>query len=300
LKKVKRILGRPMEVRRESVVVSKGDYARVLGTLKRQGKEKSEEYKEVLESYMRHSCALMCEKYEAVSRISLVEMKGITMMSKVLPDVLLQELYGEVLLACAEAPVAISQSHEQVFMHEVPGHVIGEVGLEGGPCKLLNIFLKQGLGVLWPRHKYCKIMLLQTDSIPVEEWKGCTYHLDFSGDTLDKIASTIPSMRPVFMIMPFGESGAKLDVGYHGQRLPRSRRSTRTKSIKKGSVLVVSSFQWHRTARPSAVEKIDQGVRRGPKRLEEQCFVCSSDLRLHICIGPELEYVNPHEATVAV
>jgi hypothetical protein len=117
---------------------------------------------------------------------------------------------------------------------------------------------------------------------------------------LDKIASTIPSMRPVFMIMPFGESGAKLDVGYHGQRLPRSRRSTRTKSIKKGSVLVVSSFQWHRTARPSAVEKIDQGVRRGPKRLEEQCFVCSSDLRLHICIGPELEYVNPHEATVAV
>ena len=47
-----------MEVRRESVVVSKGDYARVLGTLKRQGKEKSEEYKEVLESYMRHLCVI--------------------------------------------------------------------------------------------------------------------------------------------------------------------------------------------------------------------------------------------------
>ena len=64
-----------MEVRRESVVVSKGDYARVLGTLKRQGKEKSEEYKEVLESYMRHLCALMCKKYEGASRISLVEME---------------------------------------------------------------------------------------------------------------------------------------------------------------------------------------------------------------------------------
>ena len=289
-----------MEVRRESEVVSKGDYARVLGTLKRQGKEKSEEYKEVLERYMRHSCALMCEKYERASRILLVEMKGIMMMLKVLPDVLLQELYGEVLLACAKAPVAISQSHAQVFMHEVPGDVIGEVGLEGGPCKLLNIFLKEGLGVLWPRHKYCKIVLLQTDSIPVEEWKECSYHLDFSGDTLEKIARTIPLMRPVFMIMPFGESGAKLDVGYHGQRLPRSHRNTRTKSIKKGSVLVVSSFQWHRSSRPSAVEKIDGGVQRGPKRVKQQCVVCSPDLRLHICIGPELEFVNPHEATVAV
>jgi hypothetical protein len=31
-----------------------------------------------------------------------------------------------------------------------------------------------------------------------------------------------------------------------------------------------------------------------------KCVVCSPDLRLHICIGPELEFVNPHEATVAV
>jgi hypothetical protein len=247
----------------------------------------------------------MCEKYEHVPRSSLVEMKGIIMMLKVLPDVLLQELYGEVLLACAEEPVAISQSHAQVFMHEVPGNVIGEVGLEGGvggenPCKLLNMFLKEGLGVLWPRHKYCKIMLLQTDSIGIEEWKDCTYHLDYSPDTLEKIAQTMPSMRPVFMIMPFGEGGAKLDVGYHGRKLPRSSRRIRTKSIKKGSVLVVSSFQWHRTARPSAVEEINRGVQKGPKRLREQRFVCSADLRLHICIGPDVEYVNPHEATVAV
>ena len=215
---------------------------------------------------MRHSCALMCEKYERVPRSSLVELKGIIMMLKVLPDVLLQEVYGEVLSACAKEPVAISQSHAQVFMHEVPGNVIGQVGLEEGvggenPCKLLNIFLKEGLGVLWPRHKYCKILLLQTDSIAIEEWKDCTYHLDYSGDTLDKIAQTIPSMRPMFMIMPFGEGGAKLDVGYHGRRLPRSsRKSIRKRSIKKGSLLVVSSFQWHRMAKPSAVEKIDEGT----------------------------------------
>jgi hypothetical protein len=29
----------------------------------------------------------------------------------------LQEVYGEVFLACVEEPVAISQSHAQVFMH---------------------------------------------------------------------------------------------------------------------------------------------------------------------------------------
>ena len=223
------------------------NYGRALARLKQQGKDKSEEYKAVLECYMMHSCALMCEKYECVPRSALVEMKGIIMMLKVLPDVLLQEVYGEVLLACAEEPVAISQSHEQVFMHEVPGDVIGQVELEGGvggenPCKLLNIFLKEGLGVLWPWHKYCKIMLLQTDSIWIEEWKDCTYHLDCSGDTMEKIAGTIPAMPPVFVIMPFWEGGAKLDVGYHGWRLPRSSQRIRTKSIKKGSVLAVSSF----------------------------------------------------------
>ena len=37
---------------------------------------------------------------------------------------------------------------------------------------------------------------------------------------------------------------------------------------------------------------------KGPKWLKEQCFVCSADLRLHICIGPDVEYVNLHEATV--
>ena len=282
-----------------------GDYGRALATLKQQGKEKSEEYKAVLESYMRHSCASMCEKYERVPRSALVELKGIVMMSKVLPDVLLQEVYGEVLSACAEEPVAISQSHSQVFMHEVPGNVIGKIGLEGGAggegsCKLLNIFLKEGLGVLWPRHKYCKIMLLQTDSIGIEQWKNCVYHLDYSPDTLEKIAETSPSMRPMFMIMPFEESGAKLDLGYHGQKSPRSFGRIRTKSIKNGSILAVSCFQWHRTARPSAVEEIVHVIRKGCKRLKEQHLVCSADLRLHICIGPDVEYVNPHEATVAV
>ena len=51
-----------------------------------------------------------------VSRSSLVEMKGIVMMPKVLPDVLLEEeLCGEVLSACAEEPVAVAQSNAQVF-----------------------------------------------------------------------------------------------------------------------------------------------------------------------------------------
>ena len=63
---------------------------------------------------------------------------------------------------------------------------------------------------------------------------------------------------------------------------------------------MVSSFQWHRTARPSAVEEIDHGIRKGPKWLKEQRFVYSTDLRLHICIGPDAEYVNPDDATVAV
>jgi hypothetical protein len=308
-KKIDGIVGRELEVRRTRWKCGScgmmENFARKLARLKRQGKDKSEEYKAVLESYMRHSCALMCEKYERVSRSALVEMKGIVMMLKVLPDVLLQEVYREVLSACAEEPVAISQSHAQVFMHEVPGNVIGQVGLEGGVggeglCKLLNIFLKEGLGVLWPRHKYCKIMLLQTDSIGIEQWRNCVYHLDYSPDTLEKIAATLPSMRPVFMVMPFEESGAKLDLGYHGRRSPRSSERIRTKSIRKGSILAVSCFQWHRTAKPSAVAEIDHVVRKGPKRLKEQRLVCSADLRLHICIGPDVEYVNPHEATVAV
>jgi hypothetical protein len=169
-----------------------------------------------------------------------------------------------------------------------------------GSCKLLNIFLKEGLGALWPQHKYCKILLLQTDSIDVEEWKDCTYHLDYSGDVLEKIAQSQPSMHPVFMIMPLAKGGAKLDLAYHGRRSPRSFARTRTKSIKKGSIMVIGSFQWYRTARPSAVEEIHHGIRKGGKRSKEQCFVCSNDLRLHICIGPNVEYVNPHEATVAV
>jgi hypothetical protein len=281
------------------------NFGRTLWRLKRQGMDKSEEYKAVLESYMRNSCALMCGKYERVSRSSLVEMKGIVMMPKVLPDVLLEELCGEVLSACAEEPVAVAQSNAQVFMHEVPGNLIGEVGLRGavggeGSCKLLNIFLKEGLGALWPQHKYCKVLLLQTDSIGVEEWKDCTYHLDYSGDVLEKIAQSLPSMRPVFMIMPLAKGGAKLDLGYHGRRSPRSFARTRTRSIKKGSIMVVGSFQWHRTAKPSAEEEIYHGIRKGGKRSKEQRFVCSNDLRLHICIGPNVEYVNPHEATVAV
>ena len=89
------------------MAVSMGDYVRALVRLKQQGKDKSKEYKALLESYMKHSCALMCKKYERVPRSLLVEMKGIVMMSNVLPDVLLQEVYGEVLLACAGEPVAI-------------------------------------------------------------------------------------------------------------------------------------------------------------------------------------------------
>lgn len=156
---------------------------------------------------MRHSCALMCEKYEHVSRKSLMDMKGIVMMSKVVLDVLLCELYHEVLLSCVEEPVAIVQSHSQVYMHEVLGNLIGEVRLGGknggeSSCKLLNIFLKEGLGVLWPLHKFCKILFLQTDSIGIKEWKDCTYHLDYSGVLLEKIAHLLPSMHPVLMIMP--------------------------------------------------------------------------------------------------
>lgn len=83
-------------------------------------------------------------------------------------------------------------------------------------------------------------------------------------------------------------------------RTPRSFVRTRTKSIKKGSVLVVGSLQWHKTARPSTVAHSDGGIWKGAKRLKEEHFVCSNDLRLHICIGPDVEYVNPHEVTVAV
>lgn len=280
------------------------NYGRTLARLKREGKDRSEEYNGLLESYMRDSCALMCEKNEDVSRSSLHEMKGIVMMPKVLSELLLDEVYHEVLSACVEEPVAIAQSHSQVFMHEVLGNVIGEVGLGNGggesSCKLLNIFLKEGLGVLWPRHKYCKILLLQTDSIAIEEWKDCTYHLDYNGDMLEKISQSLPSMHPVFMIMPLGEAGVKLDLGYHGRRSPRSFARTWTKSIRKGSILVVGSFQWHRTGRPNAVEETAHHISKGPKRLKGNHLVCSSDLRLHICIGPDVEYVSPHEVTVTV
>lgn len=289
-----------------SKVVTIENYERALVKLKHEGQVESEEYKAVLERYMRHSCALMCKKYKSVPADSVVESKGVALMLKVLPDVLLKEVYNEVAEACAEDPVAITQSHSQVFMHVIPGKMIGQVGLKDGvngdnPCKLLNIFLKEGLGVLWPRHKYCKIVLLQTDSIPIEDWKECDYHLDYSGETLEKIVKTIPFMRPVFMIMPFEESGAKIDLGYHGRKSPRTSRRIRTKPIKKGNVLVVSSFQWHRTATPSTVVEDNDYVKEsGRKRLKDQRFVCSADLRLHICIGPEEEFVNPHEATVVV
>ena len=288
----------------ESVAIANENYGRSLAKLKRQGKDESEEYKAMLENYMRKSCELMCTKYESVVSSSLLELEGTLLMSKVIPDVLLKEVYDEV-LSCVGDPVAITQSQLQVFMHEVPGNIVGQVGLEEGvdgdnPCKLLNIFLKEGLGVLWPRHKYCKILLLQTDSIGIDEWKDCTFHLDYSGETLEKIASKIPAMRPVFMIMPFGEHGTRLDVGYRGSKLPKSFRSNKSKAVKKGNILVVSTLQWHRTAKPSAVEEIDFDRQKGTKRLKERRKVCLSDLRLHICIGPEEEHVNPHEATVVV
>jgi hypothetical protein len=224
-------------------------------------------------------------------------------MLKVLPDVLLKEVYDEVLLSCVESPMAITQSHAQVYMHEVPGNIVGQVGLEAGddgenPCKLLNIFLKEGLGVLWPRHKYCKILLLQMDSIGIDEWKECTYHLDYCGETLEKIVSKTPLMRPVFMIMPFGDHGTRLDLGYRGPKIPRKFRTYKSKAIKKGNILVVSTLQWHRTAKPNAVEEIDFDRRKGWKRLKQRRIVCCDDLRLHICIGPEEEYISPHEATV--
>ena len=62
------------------------NYGRALAKLKREGKHKSEEYGAVMERYMRRSCALMCEKYERAARTSLVEMRGIVTMLKVLPD----------------------------------------------------------------------------------------------------------------------------------------------------------------------------------------------------------------------
>jgi hypothetical protein len=102
------------------------------------------------------------------------------------------------------------------------------------------------------------------------------------------------------MIVPLEEGGAKLDVGYRGRRLPKASGKIRTKTIRKGSVLVVSSFQWHRTSRPDAmVENSPRRIGKGVKRMRKPSFVCASHLRLHICIGPEAEYVNPHEATVA-
>ena len=98
--------------------------------------------------------------------------------------------------------------------------------------------------MLWPRHKYCKILLLKTDSIAFEDWKDCTFHLDYSGDTMEKIAEEVPSKRPLFMIMPFAEGGVKIDIGYHGRKVPKLSQKFRTKSIKKGNVMVVNSLQW--------------------------------------------------------
>jgi hypothetical protein len=46
------------------------------------------------------------------------------------------------------------------------------------------------------------------------------------------------------------------------------------------------------------VEEVGKGIRKGVKKLKQQRFVCSSDLRLHICIGPEIEYIDNEEATV--
>jgi hypothetical protein len=125
-------------------------YGRAVGRLRQQGEEKSEEYKALLEHYMRHSCSLMCEKYERVARSSLVEMKGIVMLSKVIPDVLLHEVYCEVLSACVDLPVAIAQSHLQVFMHEVPSNLVGEVGL-GGEC-----WVCCGQGISTARFCFCR------------------------------------------------------------------------------------------------------------------------------------------------
>jgi hypothetical protein len=287
------------------MVADTDNYEKMLRRLKEEGKDKSddEEYKVVLENYMRRSCVLMCEKYGQEARRCTVELKGILMLLQVLPAVLLKEVYNEVEAACTKEAVGIDQSHSQVFMYEVPGDVIGEVGLEVGVggergCKLLNIFLKEGLGVLWPRHKYCKVLLLQTDAVPVDEWKDCTYHLDYSGKALDKICEAMPSLRPLFVVMPLEECGVNLDIGYHGRRLPRKSQRIRTRLIKRGSAMVVSSFQWHRTGRPNSVDMVGKGIQKGVKKLKQQRFVCSSDLRLHICIGPEIEYIDNEEATV--
>jgi hypothetical protein len=123
------------------------NYKRMLTRLKKEGKDKSdeEEYKVVLENYMRWLCVLMCKKYGQEARRCTVEPKGILMLLQVLPAVLLEEVYNEVEAACTKEVVGIDQSHLQVFMYEVPGDVIGEVGLEVGVggergCKLLNIF----------------------------------------------------------------------------------------------------------------------------------------------------------------
>jgi hypothetical protein len=100
------------------------------------------------------------------------------------------------------------------------------------------------------------------------------------------------------MIIPFGINGSRLDLGYRGSKVPKSFRNFKSKAIKKGNVLVVSTLQWHRTAEPREVEEIDFDTQKGRKRLKERRIVCSDDLRLHICLGPEEEYVSPHEATV--
>jgi len=141
-------------------------------------------------------------------------------------------------------------------------------------------------------------LLLKTDSIAFEDWKDCTFHLDYSGDTMEKIAEEVPSKRPLFMIMPFAEGGVKIDIGYHGRKVPKVSQKFRTKSIKKGNVMVVNSLQWHRTATPNRVEEIDDSIEGKRKRLTR--VVCSDDLRLHICIGLDEVYVNPHEASVVV
>jgi hypothetical protein len=112
------------------MVATAVNYERTLTRLKKEGKDKSDdkEYKAVLENYMRRSCSLMCEKYGQEASGCTVELKGILMLSQVLPVVLLEEVYNEVEAACTKEAVAIAQSHSQVFMYEVPD--------EGQACDL--------------------------------------------------------------------------------------------------------------------------------------------------------------------
>jgi hypothetical protein len=55
---------RGMEDKREGVAIVSENYGREVAKLKHQGKENGEEYKAVLEKYMRKSCEVMRAKYE--------------------------------------------------------------------------------------------------------------------------------------------------------------------------------------------------------------------------------------------